>query len=70
MGPCIGYTDLYTTLYQNETMAPLHVAIRTVQGELPKYEHLGSLTMAPLHVATLTVQRLPFSHIITVVNWY
>ncbi len=71
---------LYGPLYHTVTMAPLHVAIRTVQGELPKYEHLaiGSLpylctkneTMAPLHVATLTVQRLPFSHIIIVVNWY
>ncbi len=46
-------------------MAPLHVVTLTVQRELPKYEHLGSLpylctkneTMAPLHVATLTVQR-------------
>ncbi len=46
-------------------MAPLHVAILTVQRELPKYEHLGSLpylctrneAMAPLHVATLIVQR-------------
>ncbi len=46
-------------------MDPLHVATLTVQRELPKHEHLGSLPflctkneiMAPLHVATLTVQR-------------
>ncbi len=54
-------------------MAPLRVATLTVQGELPKYENLGSLpylctkneTMAPLHVATLTVQgELPKYEII------
>ncbi len=46
-------------------LVPNHVATLTVQKELPKYEHLGSLpylyikneTMATLHVATLTAQE-------------
>ncbi len=44
-----GYYILYIILAKNETMAPLHVAVSTVQRELPKYELASRVSTLPLY---------------------